>query len=232
MNKKNVIRAVLVAASLGISTPMLVSAATEKKQYGEEYYPDWFNNLIEFSEKTDEKINKKLDELEKIKAYEMDQLMLITDTQNHAYFVPKKPLGLLSIDHFDHYYDAYGEETEDIAKALYKEIRKRYKSITNPGILFEQRTFINLETKEVTTNYQEWDGLFLVYDEENKVQYIIYPNIVNIIPEKYLNAAAFNENKLSLAELKAIEKELKEYSYQPIHFNPEEHQNPVLRKQR
>lgn len=237
MNKKNALRAFLVAASLGISTPMLVSAATEKKQYGEESYPDWFNNLIEFSEKTEEEINEHIvdpviSETDKIRTYKIDKLMLVTDNQNHAYFVSKKPMGVLSLNHYDYYYDIYGKETKDVTKAFYKEKRESYMAITDPNTFFVPRSFINLQTGEVTTNYQEWDGFFLVYDEEKNIQYIVYPNITNIIPEKYSIAAAFNENKLSITELKAIEKELKEYSYQPIYFNSEEHLNPVLRKQR
>lgn len=234
MTKKNIIRAMVIAASLGISTPIVGSAATERKQYGEENYPDWFNKLIDFSGKAEEKINEHLvnpaiSTTDQMRTYDIDKLMLITDEKRHSYFINKDSIAKFE---WNYYYDEKGNTIDDVTKAIYKENRKMYISITDPNTSYVPRTFMNLQTGEVTTNYQEWEELFLVYDEGKNIKYIVYPNPNYIIPEKYLNAAALNENKLSIKEIKSIESELNQYSYRGIDFDQQSHQNPILRRQR
>lgn len=234
MTKKNFLRAILIAAALGISTPTSVGAATQKKEYGNEHYPDWFNKLLEFSIEADKEAHKEvidpsIEKYDKIKKYDIEKLMLITDQNKHSFFINKDSVAKIE---WNFYYDEKGINTFDMSKALYKENRKMFLSITDPNTTYVPRTFTNLKTREVTSNYQEWEELFLVYDEEGSITYFVNPHPENIIPEKYLNAASLKGYKLSIKELKEIEAELNQYDYQKMRFNQQSHQNPILNRQR
>ena len=212
--KKNLLRAMLIALSLGIAPPMVAQASTKDSQEEIEY-PDWFKKLIDISEKAEEEINEHLVDpaistTDQMRTYDLDSLILISDNptsfdNRHMYFVNMNSLGVIE---WDYYYDRYGRTTDDLTQAVKKENRKSYFSITDPNVFFVPRTYMNLETREITTNYQEWEGSDMVYDDNTDKKYIVYKDVTSFIPKKYLNAAALNDNKISIKELKAVESEI------------------------
>ena len=212
MNQKKkwmLLKSSLLAISIGVAHPPLEVQASE--------YPDWFTKLIDFSEKTEEKINEKIvnpiiSTTDQVRNYELSDLWLISDQpaisldkERHFYFVNKESLGVIE---WNYYYDETGRTTKDVARAVQKENRQSYFSISDPNTFFVPSTFIDLTTGEVSTNYQEWDEASFVYDSTTAKKYIVYTDISSIIPEKYLHVAYLNDDQLSIMEIKAIENEL------------------------
>ena len=249
MNKKQKLkltRALLLSISLGIADPAIVYAS-QNQTSGEEYYPDWFNKLIGFSEKAEEVINENLVDpaistTDQMRTYDLDSLLLISDNpktyeDRHMYFINKDALGVIE---WNYYYDAYNRTVKDLTQAVKKENRKSYFSITDPNTFYVPKSYMNLLTGEKTTNYQEWEEPYFVYDDETDKKYIVYKDVASFIPKRYLNAAALNNNKISISELKAIETELNDsrriYPCYKVDFEDEnlkkQLQGQVLRKQR
>ena len=215
MKKYRFFRTAIIAGALSLVNPVIVEAKektffgytedqlkSSAKLFGSKLY-DW---CVEVDEVIQEKAVEPIkDTLSDIEIYAHDSLWLVTDMpsenpseKRHYYFINKNTPSIKA----SYSYDKYGNKVDnDSPRAIKREQREMYVSLTDLETVFKIEYWLDLKTYQFTLNYQDFDE-YRLYDEESDCKYGRFTSIEDIVPEELL------KEKYSTKDLKEIEEYL------------------------